>query len=349
MMVVTISEEPTVYDTIMMLSVISTSEGTATTVSSDGSLSVGSCSSTPSSALRKGRFSFDSTDSSTSDRNSTHPSSSMSDKCTMKLYDECITKKVKSHNHKLHQEWKAKMKEDEQERGSTVKIIKKTTGSRRRSTVAKDEVDTHGPILSQYSNVAFALHQWKKRYWAKVGPSSIYLFRDKIEFNVWNQSKDSKFVRKEIHFDTVELLRQKSALRKEKGTRIFKYKMGDVTVNHTKKSSKTPLDVCLFKLQINTDVGIFQAAGFSSQDTSQEVEDLRAAMLDCMEACIQKYAKAAHKKKSHEFSAHKKSKNKKEKKSHKSKKEISSVATFASAKTVKSSMATVVSDTSHVS
>jgi hypothetical protein len=236
----------------------------------------------------------------------------------MKFYDECITKKVKRHNHKLHQEWKAKMRQDhEQERGNTFKIIKKTTGSRRRSTstVAKDEVDTHGPILSQYSSTAFALHQWKKRYWAKVGPSSIYLFRDKIEFNVWNQSKDSKFVRKEIHFDTVELLRQQSqALRKQKGTRIFKYKMEDVTVKHRNKSSKTPLDVCSFKLQIHTDAGIFQAAGFSSQDASQEVDALRAAMLDCMEACIQKYAKAAHKKKSQETSAHKKSHNKKEKK-----------------------------------
>jgi hypothetical protein len=342
MSVVTISEEPTVYDTV---SVISTSEGSEiTAISSDVSFSVGG-GSTPSSALRKGRFFRDSTDSSTSDRTSTNPSSSMSDKCTMKLYDECITKKVKSHNHKLHQEWKAKMKQDEQERGSTFKIMKEvdlskssevkkisknTTGSRRRSTAAaKDEVDSHGPILSKYSSTIFMLRQWKNRYWAKVGPSSIYLFRDKIEFNVWSQSKDATkdatFVRREIHFDTVELLRQQSALRKEKGTRIFKYMMEDVTATPTKKGSKT-LDTCSFKLRMDTDVGIFQAAGFSAQGASPELDALRTAMLDCMEYCIQKYAKAAHKNKTLEMSAHRKS-NKNEKKSHKSKNKLSSVAT----------------------
>jgi hypothetical protein len=80
MLVVAISEEPTVYDKIMMSSVISTSEGTEITASSHSSFSVGGGSTPSSSALRKGGVS---PDSSTADRTLTRPSNSMSDKYTM--------------------------------------------------------------------------------------------------------------------------------------------------------------------------------------------------------------------------------------------------------------------------
>jgi hypothetical protein len=149
-------------------------------------------------------------------------------------------------------------------------------------------VDSHGPILSKYPGTIFSLCQWKKRYWAKVGPSSIFLFKDKIEFNAWSQSKfkdavkNAMFVRKEIHFDLVELLLRK----KEYTLRISKYMLQDVTVNRTKKRSKAPLDGCSFELQMETNAGIFEDAGFSSQDAAQEVDTLRAAIKECMEACI---------------------------------------------------------------
>jgi hypothetical protein len=158
----------------------------------------------------------------------------------------------------------------------------------RHSIAAKDEVDSHGPILSKYPGTIFALRQWKNRYWAKVGPSSIFLFKNKIEFYAWSQSKskdtirNAMFVRKEIHFDLVKLL-----LRKKEYTQpICKYMMRDVAVNRTKKGGKTPMDGCSFKLQMETDAGIFEAAVFSSQDASQEVDTLHAAIKECMEACI---------------------------------------------------------------
>jgi hypothetical protein len=214
------------------------------------------------------------------------------DKNTMKVYDEYLTKIAKANNDKANDAWMATSKPVEREDPAW------NTGSSRYSTAGRDEeVGSHGPIMSKYPSIIFARCIWRDRYWAKVGSSSIYLLKDKTEFDVWKQSKNLKFVHKKINFDMVDMLRtQPSALRKKNGPpRFCKYRMRDVTANRTKTRTKTPLDGSSFKLMMHTtEAGTFEAAGFSSHDGSQEVDALRTAMVECMEACIQKYNRAAH-------------------------------------------------------
>lgn len=208
----------------------------------------------------------------------------ISNKYTMKLYDEYMTKgalkhvkKIRSKEQKKHEQILPSDKnkcstssksmkggQDERSVGGTSYESKHSKSSRlSKSVISKGESApstggssslisenefVNGPIMCQYSTLSFMLHTWKHRHWARIGISSIAIFKTESDYLEWRSSTNPKLIKKRIDLDTVAALKQESSC---KGVRILKFRL-DRIQSSTKRRNKENVYVtfCLANLVI---------------------------------------------------------------------------------------------------
>jgi hypothetical protein len=182
----------------------------------------------------------------------------ISDKYTMKLYDQYMTKGFMEYTRKLRRRERKKEKSGKDDDIKSITSIaddksmfsffsKNTAGGK--ASVAPDWSEDHslpsdggfppsGSVLCQYTTMGFMLHQWKDRHWAKVGASTIAIFKSESDFMLWMASKDPKLVKKKVDLDRIAALKR-SSTSSQNGYRVLKYRLDQVKTAKTRRRKKT--------------------------------------------------------------------------------------------------------------
>lgn len=133
-----------------------------------------------------------------------------------------------------------------------------------------------GSVLTRTSLRTLVLKKWQRTFWVQYGPTSLYIFRSRDDFEDWlhnpyHTQKQRDYLIK-LRVDFYDDLSRKS---------VRGYKMTPIKVKAYEK--KGP-HVHQFKLERWTDLGVSIVAAFASSDPD-ELESLRTVIEGCMEKC----------------------------------------------------------------